>query len=97
MTDITKKQITDYMKTIDTGTANGKVVMNQLKKALINKESADIPYSKSINKKVLDLLGAFKTENGKTISNKDTKEIKQGLGLRTGGKIYSNPSRKPRI
>ena len=40
MADITKKQIIDYMKTIDTGTANGKVVINQLKKALTNKESA---------------------------------------------------------
>ena len=56
MTDITKKQITDYMKTVDTGTANGKVVMNQLKKAISMNESADTPFSDSINIKLQTMI-----------------------------------------
>lgn len=56
MADITKKQITNYMGTLDTGTANGKVVMNQLKKAISMNESADIPFKDSINKKLQTMI-----------------------------------------
>ena len=104
MSDITRKQITDYMGTLDTGTANGKVVMNQLKKAISMNESADIPFSDSLNtnviKSIMQLGSSLGTKGGKTISRKDKKAIKQGLRIskQMGGKVYSNmQSRKVRI
>jgi len=102
MSEITRKQITDYMGTLDTGTANGKVVMNQLKKAISMNESAEIPFSDSINSNLLNFITRQSLQqqqqekrNQDAFEN-ERKQKKQKK--RTGGKVYSNmQSRKVRV
>jgi len=99
MADITRKQITDYMGTLDTGTADGKVVMNQLKKAISMNESADTPFSDSINSKLLNFITRQSLQQQqKQKRNQDAFENERKQKKRTGGKVYSNmQSRKVRI
>jgi hypothetical protein len=111
MADITKKQITKYMKTLDTGTANGKVVMNQLKKAISMNESADTSFVDSINKKLQAIIiktlaspmPKLKTPTGKgkgpfgDAPPAPMPDLKKQK-KQMGGKVYSNTqSRKVRI
>ena len=99
MTDITKKQITDYMKTVDTGTTNGQVVMNQLKKAISMNESSDTPFSDSINSKLLNFITRQSLQQQQQEKrNQDAFENERKQKKRTGGKVYSNmQSRKVRV
>jgi len=99
MADITRKQITDYMGTLDTGTADGKVVMNQLKKAISMNESSDTPFSDSINSKLLNFITRQSLQQQQQQKrNQDAFENERKQKKRTGGKVYSNmQSRKVRI
>ena len=93
MADFTKEQITNYMKTLDTGTADGKVVMNQLNKAIKMNEDADIPFNQSISELVKKAIrsSSEKKAFGGRIKKKTVSKYARG------GKAYTNLPRNVKV
>tara|TARA_R100000808_G_C2117195_1_gene129477 strand:+ start:883 stop:1164 length:282 start_codon:yes stop_codon:yes gene_type:complete len=93
MADFTKEQITNYMKTLDTGTADGKVVMNQLNKAIKMNEDADIPFNQSISELVQKAIRS--SSEKKTFGGRVKKKTVSKYAR--GGKAYTNSPRNVKV